>query len=82
MAPLTVTVVMTRRGAADVVVATEGGGLLAEPEGAAVPVLLSSSSGADRPLVGAVAPERKYGGFYMVCFIIGCVSCPTNRLRD
>ena len=55
---MTVTVVMTRRGAADVVVATEGGGLLAEPEGAAVPVLLSSSSGADRPLVGAVAPER------------------------
>ena len=54
---MTATVVMTRRGAADVVVATEGGGLLAEPEGAAVPVLLSST-GADRPLVGAVAPER------------------------
>ena len=76
-------VMMTRRGAADVVVtrrAAKRGGFLAEPEGAAVPVLLSS--GADRPLVGAVAPERKYSGFYMVCFIIGCVSCPIDRLRD
>ena len=79
-------VMMTRRGAADVVVARRAakrGGFLAEPEGAAVPVLLPPSGA--RPLVGAVAPERNMADFTWCISSLGAshvpqIGCVIRRL--